>query len=92
MCTRLSIYFDRKREVRVRVLFDNNYIMSTFIYGSDDMRGFRKFSQRGSNLDNVFFLFLFLLDEGRRKDPNTTTISGPFSATSETPGVSLACR
>ena len=61
-------------------MFDNNYIMSTFIYGSDDMRGFRKFSQRGSNLDNVFFLFLFLLDEGRRNDPNTTTISRPFLA------------
>ena len=72
MCTRLSIYFYRKREIRVRVVFDNNYIMSTYIYGPDDIRG--------SNFDNVFFLFLFLLDEGRRKDPNTTTISGPFSA------------
>ena len=35
----------------------------------------RKFSQRGSNSDIVF-----LVDEGRREDPNTTTISGPSMA------------
>ena len=38
------------------------------------MRGSRKFCQRGSNIDNLFFLF----DEGRN-DKNTT-ISGPSSA------------
>ena len=41
------------------------------------MRGSRKFYQRGSNFDNVFFSFL--VDEGRA-DPNTgTTISGLLS-------------
>ena len=30
------------------------------------MRGSRKFCQRGSKLDNVFFLLLFLSDEGKR--------------------------
>ena len=38
------------------------------------MRGSRKFFQRGSNFDYVFF---FLVDDGR-EDPNTT-ISGPSS-------------
>ena len=41
---------------------------------SNHMRGSRKFCQRGSNFDNVFFQF----DEGR-KDTNTT-ISGPSTA------------
>ena len=52
------------------------------------MRGSRKFFQRGSNFDNVFFK----VDEGR-EDPSPT-LSGPSSAASETPlnGVSLACR
>ena len=44
------------------------------------MRGSRKFCQRGSNFENVFFLFCFsfLVDKGR-EDPNTT-ISVPSSA------------
>ena len=42
------------------------------------MSGSRKFCQRGSNFDNVFFFFFFLVDEGR-EDPSTT-ISGPSSA------------
>ena len=42
------------------------------------MRGSRKFYQRGSKFDNVFFLFFFFVD-GWRKDQNTT-ISGPLSA------------
>ena len=37
-----------------------------------NMRGYRKFCQRGSNFD----VYLFLDDEGR-EDP-TTTISGPL--------------
>ena len=41
------------------------------------MRGSRKFFQRGSNSDNVFF-FVFLVAEGK-EDPNTTK-SGPSSA------------
>ena len=46
------------------------------------MRGSRKFCQRGSKFDNVFFLFLFffiffLVDEGI-EDP-TSTINGPSS-------------
>ena len=48
------------------------------------MRGSKKFCQRGSNCDNVFFLFVcFLVDEGRI-DPNTT-ISGPTSARQQGP-------
>ena len=39
------------------------------------MRGSRKFCQRGSNFDNVFY---FKFDEGR-KGPNNT-ISGPSTA------------
>ena len=54
------------------------------------MRGSRKFCQRGSNTDNVFFL----VDEGR-EDPSTT-ISGLSSAmrwrADDGHGVSLACR
>ena len=42
------------------------------------MRGSRTFSQRGSNFDNVFFFFFFLVYEGR--DYPNTTISGPSSA------------
>ena len=38
----------------------------------------KKFCQRGSNFDNVFFVLFFLIDEGR-EDPSTT-ISGPSSA------------
>ena len=38
----------------------------------------RKFCQRGSNFDKFFFLFFFLIDEGR-EDPSTT-ISRPSSA------------
>ena len=41
------------------------------------IRGSRKFCKRGSNFDNVFFLSLFLVDEGR-EDPNTK-IRGPSS-------------
>ena len=41
------------------------------------MRGSRKFCQRGSNSDVVFFVF-FLADEGR-EDPNSTK-NGPSSA------------
>ena len=51
------------------------------------MRGSRKFCQRGSNFDNVFF-FLSLVDE-RKRDPNTT-ISG--AAKHHLNGVSLACH
>ena len=54
-------------------------ILSTLV-----MKGSRKFCQRGSNFDNVFFPFL--VDRGWGggggggvKDPNTT-ISGPSSA------------
>ena len=35
------------------------------------MPGSRKFCQRGSNFDNVFFLFVFQVDDGE-EDPNTT--------------------
>ena len=42
------------------------------------MRGSRKFCQRGSNIDNGFCCFFFLVDEGR-DDPNII-ISGPSSA------------
>ena len=38
------------------------------------MRGFSKFCQRRPNFDNVLFIFIFLVDEGK-EDPNTT-ISG----------------
>ena len=41
------------------------------------MRGSRKFFQRGSNFDYVYFL-LFLVDEGR--EDSNITISGPSSA------------
>ena len=41
------------------------------------MRGSRKFYQRGSKFDNVFFFFFFVVEW--RKDQNTT-ISGPSSA------------
>ena len=50
-------------------------LLKHFSRGS--VRGSRKFCQRGSNFDNVFF-FLFFFFEGR-KDQNTT-ISGPSSA------------
>ena len=40
----------------------------------------REYCQRGSNLSLTFFLFFFLIDEGRREAPNTTTISGPSLA------------
>ena len=45
------------------------------------MRGSRKFCQRGTNSDNVIFLFLDegRLDGGGMADPNTA-ISGPSSA------------
>ena len=43
-----------------------------------NMRGSRKFCQRGSKFDNVFYSISFYVDEGR-EDPNTT-ISGPSSA------------
>ena len=39
------------------------------------MRGSRQFCPRGSNFDNIFFSFFFLVDEGR-KDPKTI-INGP---------------
>ena len=42
------------------------------------MRGSRKFCQRGFKKDNDFFLFVFLVDEGKG-DPNVT-INGPSSA------------
>ena len=42
------------------------------------MRGSRKFCQRGSNFDNVFFCFRFYFDEGR-KDPNNA-FYGPSTA------------
>ena len=43
------------------------------------MRRSRKFCQRGSTFDNVFFMgFFFLVDEGI-EDP-ITTINGPSSA------------
>ena len=41
------------------------------------MRGYRKFFQRGSNFDSVYFL-LFLVDEGR--EDSNITISGQSSA------------
>ena len=34
------------------------------------------FCQKGSNFDNIFFVFIFLVDEGR-EDPNTV-ISWPI--------------
>ena len=40
-----------------------------------NMRGSRKFCQKGYKFDNVFFLFLFLVDEGI-EDLNTA-INGP---------------
>ena len=48
------------------------------------MRGSRKFCQRGSNYDNVFFFFFFfflffVLFDGGREDPSTT-INGLSSA------------
>ena len=64
----------------------------------ETMRGSRKFCQRGSISDNVFFLFLFLfffkLMGGRRGDPNKTkhykrAIMGP-PAKRNLNGVSLA--
>ena len=45
---------------------------------NNDMRGFRKFCQRGSNFDNGFCGVFFQFDEGR-KDTDTT-ISGPSTA------------
>ena len=39
------------------------------------MREFRKFCQRVSKFDNVFFLFFFLLDEG--KEDSNVTLNGP---------------
>ena len=50
------------------------YIISTKIYHA----WIKKFSQRGSNVDNGFFSLLFLADK-RRDDPNTIR-SGPSSA------------
>ena len=50
------------------------YLVGLGAYISDSMRGSRKFCERGSNFDNVVFLF----NEGR-EDPDTT-ISGPLSA------------
>ena len=46
-----------------------------------DMRGSRKFFQRGSNFDYVFFFFFFFFGGGvgGREDPNTN-ISGSSSA------------
>ena len=45
-----------------------------------DMRGSRKFFQRGSNTDNVFFFsFSFFLVDGWREEQNVS-ISGPSSA------------
>ena len=41
------------------------------------MRGSRKFFQRGSNFDYVYF-FIFLVDKGR--EDSNITISGPSSA------------
>ena len=49
-----------------------------FISNCINMRGSRKFCQRGSNFDNVFLFFLHVIDEGR-EDP-ITTISGLSSA------------
>ena len=51
------------------------------------MRGSRKFFQRGSNSDNVFFRFL--VAEGK-EDPNTTK-SGPSSARQRS-GILMAFR
>ena len=42
------------------------------------MPGSRKFFQRGSNFENLFFLLFFFFDD-RRKD-QYATISGPSSA------------
>ena len=50
------------------------------------MQGSRKFCQRGSKFDNVFFF----LDEGI-EDPNIT-INGPSSAKRHLNGISLACQ
>ena len=51
------------------------------------MRGSRKICQRGSNFNNVFCLFVFLVDKGR-EDPNTT-ISEPSSARQRLAGVPM---
>ena len=53
------------------------------------MRGFRKFSQRGYNFDYFFFLFFFLVYDGR-EDPNTAIIDPPPKR--HLNGVSLAGR
>ena len=55
------------------------------------MRGSRKFFQRGSKFDNVFFV-CFFVDEGK-KDPNTTIIGViiDLQAKRHLNGVSLAC-
>ena len=53
------------------------------------MRGSRKFCQRGSNCNNVFFLSFFIFDEGR-KDPSNT-ISGPSLARQRN-AILMVCR
>ena len=48
------------------------------------MRGSRKFCQRRSNFDNVFFIFLFLVDEGRVRI-QIPLLAGHQRPASETP-------
>ena len=50
-------------------LTNGNRVLFSFEYTY--MSGSRKFCQRGPNFDNVFFSFLFLVDE-RREYPKTT--------------------
>ena len=46
------------------------------------MRGSRKFYQRGSKFENVFFFFFFLISGGRIKMP---LLAGHHRPASETP-------
>ena len=71
--------------MKIKISIHSKYICSINIYNKSmpiNMRGSRKFCQRASNSDNVFF-FVFLVDEGS-KDQNYTK-TGHDRPASETP-------
>ena len=70
---------------RQKQLLATNYWEKTILH-FESKSGSRKFCQRGSNFDVVFF---FIVDEGW-EDPNTT-ISGPSSACQRN-AISMAFR
>ena len=51
----------------------------SYMYNKTSMRGSRKFCQKRSNFDNVFFFFLSFFYDDEGNEDLSSTISGPSS-------------